>query len=314
MSKLAVVAIGGNSLIKDEAHQSVPDQFNAVRETAVHIAGMIEDGWNVVVTHGNGPQVGFILLRSELASKAMHTVPLDSCGADTQGAIGYMIQQALYNEFLRRDIQRYAVTVVTQTVVDRDDPAMQNPSKPIGSFYHEEEALSKMSKEGWVMVEDAGRGWRRVVPSPLPREIVERDAIDTLIKSGFIVVAVGGGGIPVVREHTGALSGVEAVIDKDLASSLLASELHADLLLISTAVEKAALNFKKPNQVDLHRITLSEAKQYYEEGHFAKGSMGPKVKAVINYLERGGSAALITMPETIGKALKGDTGTWIYRE
>jgi len=203
--------------------------------------------------------------------------------------------------------------VVTQTVVDRDDPAMQNPSKPIGSFYQEEEARSKMSKEGWVMVEDAGRGWRRVVPSPLPREIVERDAIDTLIKSGFIVVAVGGGGIPVVREHTGGLSGVEAVIDKDLASSLLASELHADLLLISTAVEKAALNFKKPNQVDLHRITLSEAKQYYEEGHFAKGSMGPKVKAVINYLERGGSAALITMPETIGKALKGDTGTWIYK-
>ncbi|HYB01652.1 MAG TPA: carbamate kinase [Ktedonobacteraceae bacterium] len=313
MSKLAVVAIGGNSLIKDEAHKSVPDQLNAVRETAVHIAGMIEEGWNVVVTHGNGPQVGFILLRSELASKVMHTVPLDACGADTQGAIGYMIQQALYNEFLRRDIQRYAVTVVTQTVVDRDDPAMQNPSKPIGSFYQEEEARSKMSKEGWVMVEDAGRGWRRVVPSPLPREIVERDAIDTLIKSGFIVVAVGGGGIPVVREHTGGLWGVEAVIDKDLASSLLASELHADLLLISTAVEKAALNFKKPNQVDLHRITLSEAKQYYEEGHFAKGSMGPKVKAVINYLERGGSAALITMPETIGKALKGDTGTWIYK-
>ncbi|HXX78945.1 MAG TPA: carbamate kinase [Ktedonobacteraceae bacterium] len=313
MSKLAVVAIGGNSLIKDETHKSVSDQFNAVRETAVHIAGMIEEGWNVVVTHGNGPQVGFILLRSELASEVMHTVPLDSCGADTQGAIGYMIQQALYNEFLRRDIQRYAITVVTQTVVDRDDPAMQNPSKPIGSFYQEEEARSKMSKEGWVMVEDAGRGWRRVVPSPLPREIVERDAIDTLIKNGFIVIAVGGGGIPVVRENTGALSGVEAVIDKDLASSLLASELHADLLLISTAVEKAALNFKKPNQVDLHRITLSEAKQYYEEGHFAKGSMGPKVKAVINYLERGGSAALITMPETIGKALKGDTGTWIYK-
>ncbi len=279
MSKLAVVAIGGNSLIKDEAHQSVPDQFNAVRETAVHIAEMIEQGWNVVVTHGNGPQVGFILLRSELASKVMHIVPLDSCGADTQGAIGYMVQQALYNEFLRRGIQRQSATVVTQVVVDRNDPAMQNPSKPIGS-----------------------------------REIVERDAIDTLIKNGFIVVAVGGGGIPVVRDDSGSLSGVEAVIDKDLASSLLASELKADLLLISTAVEKAALNFKKPNQIDLDRITLSEAKGYFEEGHFAKGSMGPKVKAVINYLERGGSAALITMPETIGKALEGQTGTWIVRE
>jgi carbamate kinase len=314
MSKLAVVAIGGNSLIKDEAHKSVPDQFNAVCETAKHIAGMIEEGWNVVVTHGNGPQVGFILLRSELASKVMHTVPLDSCGADTQGAIGYMIQQALYNEFLRRGLQRHATTVVTQVVVDRDDPAMHNPSKPIGSFYQEEEARSKMSKEGWVMVEDAGRGWRRVVPSPIPREIVERDAIATLINSGFIVTAVGGGGIPVVRNTDGTLSGVEAVIDKDLASSLLASELHADLLLISTAVERASLNFKKPDQVDLDRMTLSEAKRYYEEGHFAKGSMGPKVKAVMNYLERGGSAALITMPETIGKALKGETGTWILND
>ena len=314
MSKLAVVAIGGNSLIKDEAHKSVPDQFNAVCETAIHIAGMIEEGWNVVVTHGNGPQVGFILLRSELASKVMHTVPLDSCGADTQGAIGYMIQQALYNEFLRRGLHRHATTVVTQVVVDRDDPAMHNPSKPIGSFYHEEEARSKMSKEGWIMVEDAGRGWRRVVPSPIPREIVERDAIAALINSGFIVTAVGGGGIPVVRDADGTLSGVEAVIDKDLASSLLANELHADLLLISTAVERASLNFKRPNQVDLDRITLSEAKQYYEEGHFAKGSMGPKVKAVINYLERGGSAALITMPETIGKALKGETGTWILND
>lgn len=314
MSKLAVVAIGGNSLIKDEAHKSVPDQFNAVRETALHIAGMIEEGWNVVVTHGNGPQVGFILLRSEMASKVMHTVPLDSCGADTQGAIGYMIQQALYNEFLRRGIQRHSTTVVTQVVVDRDDPAMQNPSKPIGSFYQAEDALSKMSKEGWSMVEDAGRGWRRVVPSPIPREIVERDAIDTLIKSGFIVIAVGGGGVPVVRDADGTLSGVEAVIDKDLASSLLANELHADLLLISTAVEKASLNFKKQNQIDLDRISLHEAKRYYEEGHFAKGSMGPKVKAIINYLERGGSAALITMPETIGKALRGETGTWIVKD
>jgi carbamate kinase len=314
VSKLAVVAIGGNSLIKDEAHQSVPDQFNAVRETAVHIAEMIEQGWNVVVTHGNGPQVGFILLRSELARKVMHTVPLDSCGADTQGAIGYMIQQALYNEFLRRGIRRQSATVVTQVVVDSNDPAMQNPSKPIGSFYTEEEARAKMNKEGWMMVEDAGRGWRRVVPSPIPREIVERDAIDTLIKNGFIVVAVGGGGIPVVRDEAGNLSGVEGVIDKDLASSLLASELNADLLLISTAVEKAALNFKKPNQIDLDRITLSKVKRYYEEGHFAKGSMGPKVRAIINYLERGGSAALITMPETIGKALAGRTGTWIVPE
>jgi len=311
MSKLAVVAIGGNSLIKDEAHKSVPDQFDAVRETAVHIAEMIEQGWNVVVTHGNGPQVGFILLRSELSHHVLHTVPLDSCGADTQGAIGYMIQQALHNEFLRRDIQRQCITVVTQVLVDKNDPAMQNPSKPIGSFYKEEEARVKMAQEGWKMVEDAGRGWRRVVPSPLPRAIVERDAMDTLIKNGFIVVAVGGGGIPVVQDSEGRLSGVEGVIDKDLASSLLAQVLHADLLLISTAVEKVSLNYKKSDQRDLERITLSEAKRYYQDGHFAKGSMGPKVQAIINYLEHGGQAALITMPETIGKALAGHTGTWI---
>ncbi|HLI05545.1 MAG TPA: carbamate kinase [Ktedonobacteraceae bacterium] len=310
-NKLAVVAIGGNSLIKDEAHKTVPDQFNAVRETAVHIAEMIEQGWNVVVTHGNGPQVGFILLRAEYSRKVLHPVPLDSCGADTQGAIGYMIQQALHNEFVRRDIQRQCVTVVTQVLVDKNDPALHNPSKPIGSFYKEEEAREKMEKEGWVMVEDAGRGWRRVVSSPQPQEIIERAAIDTLLKNGFIVVAVGGGGIPVVSDEKGNLTGVEGVIDKDLASSLLATQLDADLLLISTAVEKAAINFKKPDQRDLDRITLSEAKRYYAEGHFAKGSMGPKVLAVINYLERGGKAALITMPETIGKALVGETGTWV---
>ncbi|MDQ2713604.1 MAG: carbamate kinase [Chloroflexota bacterium] len=311
MTKLAVVAIGGNSLIKDEAHKSVPDQFNAVRETAIHIASMIAQGWNVVITHGNGPQVGFILLRSELASSALHTVPLDSCGADTQGAIGYMIQQALHNEFLRRGIQRQCVTVVTQVLVAKDDPALRNPSKPIGSFYSAQEAQDRMAREHWAMVEDAGRGWRRVVPSPQPREIIEREAIEALIKDGLIVVAVGGGGIPVVRGDDGMLAGVEAVIDKDLASSLLASAINADLLLISTAVEKVALNFHKPDQRDLDTITLSEARRYYDEGHFAKGSMGPKVRAIIDYLERGGRAALITMPETIGQALAGQTGTWI---
>jgi carbamate kinase len=311
MSKLAVVAIGGNSLIKDEAHKSVPDQFAAVRETSVHIAEMIAQGWNVVVTHGNGPQVGFILLRSEYSRSVLHTVPLDSCGADTQGAIGYMIQQSLHNEFLRRGIQRQCVTVVTQVLVDRNDPALHHPSKPIGSFYREEDARAKMTQEGWSMVEDAGRGWRRVVASPQPQEIIERNAIEVLIQSGFIVVAVGGGGIPVVRDEAGDLAGIDGVIDKDLASSLLATTLHADLLLISTAVEKASLHFNKPNQQDLDTISLSEARRYYDEGHFAKGSMGPKVRAIINYLEKGGRAALITMPETIGRALSGQTGTWI---
>jgi carbamate kinase len=311
MNKLAVVAIGGNSLIKDEAHKTVPDQFNAVRETAGHIAEMIAQGWDVVITHGNGPQVGFIVQRAEMAIPTLHPVPLDSCDADTQGAIGYMIQQALHNEFLRWGMARQCVTVVTQVLVERDDPAMLNPSKPIGSFYSAEEAQERMERDRWRMIEDAGRGWRRVVPSPQPREIIECDAISALLAAGFIVVAVGGGGIPVVRDETGRLSGVEGVIDKDLASSLLATRLHADLLLISTAVEKVALNYRRPDQRDLDRITLSEARAYAAAGHFAGGSMGPKIQAVINYLEQGGKAGLITMPETISRALTGETGTWI---
>jgi carbamate kinase len=311
MPKLAVVAIGGNSLIKDSAHQTVPDQWNAVRETATHIAEMIGQGWNVVVTHGNGPQVGFILLRSELSRSKLHPVPLDSCGADTQGAIGYMIQLALHNEFQRRSIQREAVTLVTQVLVDASDPAIQHPSKPIGQFYTEEQAREYMAKDGWAMVEDAGRGWRRVVPSPRPKEIIEKNAIQAMIQAGFILVACGGGGIPVVRDARGNLQGIEAVIDKDLASSLLASSIHADLLLISTAVEKVALNYRKPDQHDLDRLSFSEAKRYFAEGHFAKGSMGPKVQAALDFLEHGGNAALITMPETIGRALSGETGTWI---
>jgi len=309
--KVAVVAIGGNSLIKDREHQTVPDQFATACETCTHIAGMIEQGWDVVITHGNGPQVGFILLRSELASDVLHTVPLDSCGADTQGAIGYMLQQCLYNEFLKRGIKKQAATVVTQVVVDKNDPAFQNPTKPIGPFMSREEALQKRDERGWDVMEDAGRGWRRVVPSPLPLEIVERDAILTLLEQGFVVIGVGGGGIPVVREPDGSLRGVEAVIDKDYASSLLATSINADLFLISTAVEKVALNYGKPNQVWLDRMSLTEAQKYYQEGHFAPGSMGPKIQAIIWYLEKGGKQALITSPENIERALRGETGTWI---
>jgi len=311
MAKVAVVAIGGNSLIKDKDHQTVPDQFAATRETCVHIASMIDQGWDVVITHGNGPQVGFILLRSELASHVLHTVPLDSCGADTQGAIGYMIQQSLYNEFLKRGMKKQAVTVVTQVVVDKDDPAFQNPTKPIGPFYTEEEAKRLAAERGWIVKDDAGRGWRRVVPSPLPREIVEQEAIKALIEQGFVVIGVGGGGIPVVRQEDGSLRGVEAVIDKDYASSLLASGIGADLFLISTAVEKVALNYGQPNQVWLDRMTVAEAKRYLAEGHFPPGNMGPKIEAIIQFLERGGKEAIITSPENIERALAGETGTRI---
>jgi carbamate kinase len=307
----AVVAIGGNSLIKDRAHQTVPDQRAAVRETATHIAALIAQGWNVAITHGNGPQVGFILLRSELARHVLHTVPLDSCGADTQGAIGYMIQQALYNEFRRRGLAKQAVTLVTQTLVDRADPAMQHPTKPIGPFYTTEQALQMQREHGWTMIEDAGRGWRRVVPSPYPLKILESEAIAAMLRAGFVVIAAGGGGIPVVAGEHGDLQGIEAVVDKDLASSLLASALRADLLLIATAVEKVALNYRQPGQRDLDRLTLSAAHGYLEAGHFAQGSMGPKIRAAIAYLEQGGKAALITTPEAIGRALAGQTGTWI---
>ncbi len=311
MSKIAVVAVGGNSLVGDEKHKTVADQYLAAVETMKHIAAMIAAGWDVVVSHGNGPQVGFILRRSELARHELHEVPLDACGADTQGAIGYMFQKALHNEFRRRGMKKEAATVVTQVLVDKNDPAFQTPSKPIGSFMSEADAQVKMEKEGWVMVEDAGRGWRRVVASPLPKEIVERQAIESLIKTGFTVIAVGGGGIPVVEDEHGDLIGVEAVIDKDYASSLLANSIQADLFVISTAVEKAALKYNKPDQKWLDKMTLAEAKQYLAEGHFAKGSMGPKIQAVIWYLERGGKRALITNPENIGRALAGETGTWL---
>jgi carbamate kinase len=311
MNQVAVVAVGGNSLILDEKHKTVQDQYAAACESMRHIADMIQAGWNVVITHGNGPQVGFILRRSELSRHELHEVPLDSCGADTQGAIGYMFQKALHNEFKRRGLGRQAVTVVTQVLVDKNDPAFQNPTKPIGSFMGEVEAKGKMEKERWAMVEDAGRGWRRVVASPKPQRIIELDAIKKLIDTGLIVIAVGGGGIPVLENEQGDLVGVEAVIDKDYASALLANSLPADLFVISTAVEKVAINFNKPDQKWLDRLTLAEAKRYQAEGHFHKGSMGPKIEACIGFLERGGQQALITNPENIGRALKGETGTWI---
>ncbi len=307
----AVVAVGGNALIKDKTRQSVQDQFEAAKDTMKHIVDMIEKGWNVVVTHGNGPQVGFILRRSELARHELHEIPLDYCGADTQGAIGYMFQRALDNEFKRRGMKKDAATVITQTVVNKNDPAFKNPTKPIGTFMEEAEAKARADKDGWTVVEDAGRGWRRVVPSPLPERIVEANVIDSLIKAGIIVVGVGGGGIPVIVNDEAEIEGVEAVIDKDFGSSLLAKMIDADLFVISTAVEKVAINFNTPDEKWLDEMTVAEAKQYMAEGHFAPGSMLPKVQAIIQFLENGGKKALITDPEHIGDALEGKTGTWI---
>jgi carbamate kinase len=312
--KVAVVAIGGNSLIKDKQHQTVEDQYQAAKETTQHIADMIEAGWDVAIGHGNGPQVGFILRRSEIAHKVegMHEIPLDVCGADSQGAIGYALQQTLQNELYRRGIQKPVATIITQVLVDKEDPAFKNPSKPIGGFMDEVEAMQRRQEMSWSVVEDAGRGWRRVVASPIPKEVVELDSVQALIRAGVVVITVGGGGIPVIDQGDGQYFGTAAVIDKDFANSLLAQLIHADLLLISTAVEKVALNFGKPDQRWIDRMTLAEAKQYLAEGtHFAKGSMAPKIQAIIWFLESGGKQAIITNPENIGRALKGETGTWI---
>ena len=315
MSQIAVIAIGGNSLVRDNAHQAVEDQYTAVCETARSIAGLVEKGYEVVITHGNGPQVGFILRRSEIASEmaGMHRVPLVSCGADTQGAIGYQIQQAMDNEFKKRGMTKSAVTLVTQVIVDENDPAFMNPTKPIGSFYTQEQ-MEKIQKEypDWVMVSDAGRGYRRVVPSPLPRDIVEIEAIKTLVEAGYCLVAVGGGGIPVIEQADGMLNGVEAVIDKDFASGLLAAKINADVFIISTAVPKVALNYGKPEERSLDKVSLSELKQYVKEGHFAPGSMLPKILAVINFLDSGGKKAIITNPESLEEALAERTGTHVF--
>lgn len=308
--KLVVIAIGGNSLIKDSGHQTVLDQYRACGETSEHIAAIVEEGYRVVITHGNGPQVGFILLRSEIAKEVLHQVPLDTCGADTQGAIGYQISQTLDNELRRRDIDKSVVAVVTQTMVDGDDPGFEDPSKPIGPFY-DEAAARRHRQEGWILKEDAGRGWRRVVPSPRPLEIVEEATIRLLLERDVIVVAAGGGGIPVVRRANGDLEGVAAVIDKDLASCLLAKNLGAEVFVMSTAVDKVALFYGQPNQQDLDRMTVAEARRYLAEGHFAAGSMGPKIEAAVDFLEHGGRQVIVTQPHLLEDALHGRTGTQI---
>ncbi len=308
-SPLAVIAIGGNSLILDSKKITVMDQYHAASETSHHIAALVAAGYRVVVTHGNGPQVGFILLRSDLARNVLHEVPLDSCVADTQGALGYQIGQTLANELRRQHIQKSIATVVTQVLVDRNDKAFLNPTKPIGSFYTEADAQKHKAESGWVLKEDAGRGWRRVVASPKPLKIVEENTIRLLLDQDVIVIAVGGGGIPVLENAQGELEGCAAVIDKDFASCLLAKNLKADLFIISTGVDKVAVDFKKPTQRFLDKLTVAEAKKYLAEGQFPAGSMGPKIEAAIDFLEHGGKKVIITQPHLLEEAIAGKNGT-----
>lgn len=314
MGKFVVVAIGGNSLVKDNGSDSIQDQYKAVCEIAANIADMVQEGVDVVVTHGNGPQVGFELRRSEVAHEVigMNSVPLVNCVADTQGGIGYQIQQALTNEFINRGITKKVATVITQVEVSGDDPNFQNPTKPVGSFYTVEQAEEmKRTNPEWVMIEDSGRGYRRVVPSPMPIDIVEKDVIKSLIESGYVVIAVGGGGIPVIKTEDQTYEGVDAVIDKDFATSLLAEQVDAEALIITTGVPKVCINFGKPDQKALEEVSVQEIKQYVEEGHFPIGSMLPKIEASLSFLEKKGRRVIITNPESLQEAIKQNAGTHI---
>lgn len=311
MKKL-VIALGGNALQEAGKPATAQAQLEVVEKTSEYIADIVERGYEVIVAHGNGPQVGRIVIQNEVASAATPAMPFDVCGAMSQGMIGYHIQQGLSKVLRHRGINKNVVTVVTQVVVDKDDPKFKAPSKPIGPFYTEEEAKAIAAEKGYTMKEDAGRGWRRVVASPLPVEIVELDAVKTLNDAGFVVVTVGGGGIPVIRNDAGDLEGVAAVIDKDLASEKLARDMDADALVILTAVEKVSINFKKPDQKDLDRMSAAEAKQYIKEGHFAPGSMLPKIEAALNFVEsKPGRIAIITSLDKAADAIEGRAGTTI---
>jgi carbamate kinase len=311
MPRTVVLAIGGNALIPDGGHPSVAGQYAATARTCAHIAALLqrEPDLRLVVTHGNGPQVGFILRRSELAAPELHLVPLDSCVADTQGALGYHLQRAMGNAFRRLGVARTPVSVITQVRVDRDDPALAHPDKPIGGFMSREQAEQHQRQDGWSVMADSGRGWRRVVASPAPRAILELEPVRRLLDAGCVVVAAGGGGIAVVEDAEGQLSGVAAIIDKDLASSLLAEQLGAEQLVIATAVPQVCLDFGRPSQRPLDVLTLAEARGYLAQGQFKAGSMGPKIQAAIAFLEAGGQEVVITDPEHLGAALEGRAGT-----
>jgi len=313
MKPLVIVALGGNAISREGQEGNVPQQFENSRESLKHVADLIEKGYRIVITHGNGPQVGNVLRRVEAARDIVYPLPLDICGAHTEGGMGYMLQQVLTNALHKKGINKKAATVISQVLVDKNDPAFSNPTKPIGPFFTKEEIEEKVKKDKWDVKEDAGRGYRRVVPSPRPLKIIEEEIISILVDMGIPLITCGGGGVPVIEEE-GELKGIEAVIDKDLATSLLARDLKADILLITTSVEKVALNYKKENEQLLDRMTVDEAKRYFKEGHFHPGSMGPKIEAAIEFCTATGNPTIITLPEKMIDALNKKTGTWIVSD
>lgn len=310
MKKSIVVAVGGNALIKNPKNISIQDQQEAVDDAVKSLVGLVEEGYIPVITHGNGPQVGFLLSRAEIAQELLPLIPLDVLGADTQGATGYMFTKSLRNEMNTRGLNRPVAALVTQCLVDTNDPAFENPTKPIGSFMNEAEAEERRHNAGWILVEDSGRGFRRVVPSPEPKKILETETIKELMNKECIVIAVGGGGIP-VRETDNGFEGVEAVIDKDFASSLLASDLGVEDFVICTAVEQVCVGFNTDHQRGIDKMSVSEAEKLIADGEFGKGSMEPKVQAAINFIKKGGKRVIITSLDKVADALADKTGTTI---
>lgn len=309
--KIVVIALGGNALIREDERGTIEEQFANTRISIGGIVHCIKEGYEVVITHGNGPQVGNMLLMTELSRGKVPELPLGICVADTEGAIGYMIQQALVNRLQKECINKCVVTVLTQVIVDRDDSAFENPTKPIGPFYSVKEADKLINEKGWKMVEDSKRGYRRIVASPRPIRIVEEESVKRLLGYGEIVIAAGGGGIPVILKEDGSLEGVDVVIDKDLASSVLALDIRADYLMMLTGVENVFIRYGEPDQIPLDTITVEEAETYMAEGHFPPGSMGPKIQAAINFLKGGGECVFITAIDKVKESIAGETGTRI---
>jgi len=311
--KKVLVALGGNAILKHRETGTAEEQLHNIREICKILAGLVFAGYHIAITHGNGPQVGDILMKNELAKESLPPMPLDICGAESQGMIGYMLQQSLHNELCVAGVERRVATFLTQTLVDAEDPAFRNPEKPVGPFYTAMEASQLRAAKGWIMVNDAGRGYRRVLPSPEPVKIIEGEMIRSLFDEGYLVIAAGGGGVPVTKDADNTLRGVEAVIDKDHTAAVLACVLAVDILFILTDVQQVCLNFGKPDQKPLSKISSSDAEQFLRQGQFSKGSMGPKIESALRFLEAGGKEVIITSPDSVFEALAGNAGTIICK-